>query len=141
MSTGQTLFARGQRRTRFLCLLHLFFQLPDIRQNVQVVHIDHRLQDESKKWADFTAELAREYGFTFNALSVSTKPVKGDSIEDWARTERYSLLKNELQDNDVLFTAHHLDDQVETFFLQALRGDDRLASFFPWLVGASSVAG
>jgi tRNA(Ile)-lysidine synthase len=40
----------------------------------------------------------------------------------WARRERYAALAACLAPDDLLLTAHHADDQLETFLLQALRG-------------------
>jgi tRNA(Ile)-lysidine synthase len=46
------------------------------------------------------------------------------SIEELARAKRYEFLrkiKNKYNANYIL-TAHHLDDKIETFFFNALRG-------------------
>jgi tRNA(Ile)-lysidine synthase len=47
---------------------------------------------------------------------------RGESLEAAARDARYALLERELAPGEILVTAHHRDDQVETFFLQLLRG-------------------
>jgi tRNA(Ile)-lysidine synthase len=44
------------------------------------------------------------------------------STEEWARFERYAILKRSLQKNEILVTAHHQNDQAETLLLQLFRG-------------------
>jgi len=44
------------------------------------------------------------------------------SVEQAAREARYRAFSGQLQPGAVLFLGHHLDDQVETFFLRLLRG-------------------
>jgi tRNA(Ile)-lysidine synthase len=43
-------------------------------------------------------------------------------LEAAAREARYRLLSTELQPGEILLTAHHSDDQLETVLLQLLRG-------------------
>ena len=50
-----------------------------------------------------------------------TRP-RGTSLEAAAREARYRLLATELRPGEILLTAHHSDDQLETVLLQLLRG-------------------
>jgi tRNA(Ile)-lysidine synthase len=52
------------------------------------------------------------------------KPATGDSIEAWARRERYAALADMAlaYGAGIVLLAHHRRDQAETFLLQALRG-------------------
>jgi tRNA(Ile)-lysidine synthase len=104
-------------------LLHLFYSFKNnIKQTIEVVYVNHGLQEESEKWGQFCKELCQQYELVFTEIVINEKCPKGKSIEEWAREKRYSLIVNMMKKNDVLFTAHHQDDQVETFFLQAFRG-------------------
>lgn len=106
-----------------MVLLHLFSQnLSRLQKRIEAVYVDHRLQAVSRDWRDFCANQAQQLGIPFYSCEIDSAPGSNDSIEDWARTGRYQLLTARLKNNDILFTAHHLDDQVETFFLQAFRG-------------------
>jgi tRNA(Ile)-lysidine synthase len=52
------------------------------------------------------------------------RPAVGDSVEAWARRERYRALAEMAREAgaDLVLLAHHRRDQAETFVLQALRG-------------------
>ena len=104
-------------------LLHLFYlNKSEIKQNIEVLYVNHGLQEEANDWAKFCEEQCKQYGLSFRQLKINEDCPKGVSIEAWAREKRYSLIEEVMNKNDVVFTAHHQDDQVETFFLQALRG-------------------
>ncbi len=104
-------------------LLHLFHSVSkDIESEIGVIYVDHGLHAESENWGKHCASLCEDYGLKFISLKVAGSPDKGESIEDWARQQRYALLSEYMQQNDVVVTAHQLDDQLETFFLNLLRG-------------------
>ena len=52
------------------------------------------------------------------------RPAAGDSVEAWARRERYAALADMARAGGagVVLLAHHRRDQAETLLLQALRG-------------------
>jgi len=58
----------------------------------------------------------------------------GEGLEAAARKARYTAFENALAEGGTLVTAHHRDDQAETFLLRALRGSgpDGLAAMRPW---------
>lgn len=104
-------------------LLHLFYSNKcKINQDIEVLYVNHGLQEEANDWGEFCKNQCQQYDLPFIQIEVDKDCPKGMSVEEWAREERYSLIENVMSENDVLFTAHHQDDQVETFFLQALRG-------------------
>ncbi|MBL4663646.1 MAG: tRNA lysidine(34) synthetase TilS, partial [Flavobacteriaceae bacterium] len=45
-----------------------------------------------------------------------------DGLEQAARSARYRIFTKHCGPNDVLLQGHHLDDQIETFFMRAIRG-------------------
>jgi tRNA(Ile)-lysidine synthase len=104
-------------------LLHLFYSNKNkIDQDMEVIYVNHGLQEESDDWAVFCEKQSLQYDIPFTQLQITEICPKGSSVEAWAREKRYSLIEEVMNQYDVLFTAHHQDDQVETFFLQALRG-------------------
>ena len=54
--------------------------------------------------------------------AVDARASSGVSPEAAARIARYAAFSEILQPGDILFTAHHQDDQAETLLLQLLRG-------------------
>lgn len=89
---------------------------------IQAVHVDHRLHDDSGMWSAHCAAVARELGIALTGLSIEEEPPTGESIESWARQHRYRLLATVMHPGDVLLTAHHRNDLAETALLQLLRG-------------------
>jgi tRNA(Ile)-lysidine synthase len=60
----------------------------------------------------------------YHAMRLAGRPPPGDSVEAWARRERYAALERLAQEHDcsIVLLAHHRSDQAETVLLQALRG-------------------
>ncbi|MAS81299.1 MAG: tRNA lysidine(34) synthetase TilS [Legionellales bacterium] len=104
-------------------LLHLVFSHREkIGKSFGVIYVDHGIQRQSDEWGDFCRSQCDYYGLSFTQININEKVPKCSSVEAWARKKRYELIAQVMNKGDLLFTAHHQDDQVETFFLQALRG-------------------
>ena len=88
--------------------------------NIRAVHINHNLSKHSKDWSLFCKELCQKQGVEFKSIDINIKT--SSNIEENARKKRYNSLKSELSKNEVLCTAHHQEDQSETFLLQLFRG-------------------
>lgn len=86
------------------------------------VHIHHGLFEEADQWAQHCRQRCNELKVKLQIVDVEVKRAKGVSIEEDARAARYAALADILQQNDILVTAHHADDQAETCLLQFLRG-------------------
>jgi tRNA(Ile)-lysidine synthase len=90
---------------------------------LRAVHVDHRLQADSSKWREHCVRTAREAGIECTALSVEVPAADGaGGLESAARKARYEALRKELRPDEVLLTAHHADDQLETMLLALVRG-------------------
>ena len=88
--------------------------------NIRAVHINHNLSKHSDDWSLFCKELCLQQGIEFKSIDINLKT--SSNIEENARKKRYNSLKSELSKNEVLCTAHHQEDQSETFLLQLFRG-------------------
>jgi tRNA(Ile)-lysidine synthase len=89
---------------------------------LRLVHVDHGLQAASGDWARHCAKRARAWRVPFETLRARIEVRRGESPEAAARAARYALLAQALQPGEVLVTAQHRDDQVETLLLQLFRG-------------------
>jgi tRNA(Ile)-lysidine synthase len=118
--SGLALACSGGRDS--LVLLDLLAAEGRPGQVLRVLHVDHRLQAGSGDWAQACAVAAARYGLECRTLVVDGAGQPGASPEAAAREARYAALAGELRSDEVLLTAHHADDQLETVLLQLLRG-------------------
>lgn len=103
-------------------LLHRLCALPWARaRGLRALHVDHGLHPESADWARHCARVCAGLEVPFESVRVQL-PEGGGGLEERARRARYAALSERLGENEVLVSAHHLDDQAETFLLRALRG-------------------
>jgi len=93
-----------------------------------LAHVNYQLRgDESDADAEFSASLAQEMGVRYYTTSFDTPALKSKekgSLQEIARKLRYNWFKELLkkEDYDFLVTAHHKDDNMETFLIHILRG-------------------
>ncbi|ABV88187.1 tRNA lysidine(34) synthetase TilS [Shewanella pealeana] len=87
-----------------------------------LVHVHHGLSLNADSWAKHCASQAQYYELGCAIKRVEVKLAPRVSVEAQARTVRYQALLSELEQGDVLMTAHHQDDQLETVLLALKRG-------------------
>lgn len=88
-----------------------------------VLTVDHRLRPQAAAEARFVAECAARRGFAHRTLAwEGDKPAS--NLQAAARRARYALLVDAAEDLgcDTLLTAHHAEDQAETFLARLARG-------------------
>lgn len=105
-------------------LLHLAASLRKKNSAViiQAVHVNHQLSSQSDQWALHCQNICSDLKIPIFIEKITLNLKPGDSLEEEARHARYEILKKYIQKDTVLLTAHNLNDQAETFLLQALRG-------------------
>jgi tRNA(Ile)-lysidine synthase len=93
---------------------------------VMAFHVNHRLQEASTSFEAFCVSWCTAHGVPLTVLRLDATRSRGESIEAFARRERYRLLEQAAlaAGCTTLFTAHHQDDQVETLLLALARGAD-----------------
>ena len=108
-----------------VCMLDLFVKAG---YNVAIAHVNFHLRGEdSNRDEAFVRQLANKYDVDIFVKSFDTKGYAADnhiSIEMAARDLRYAEFER-LMDNqgfNSTAVAHHIDDAVETFMLNLLRG-------------------
>src|SRR3989344_945601 len=89
-----------------------------------VAHFDHGIRPDSDGDRLFVEQAAKTYGLPFVFDQGNLGP---DSSEDKARKFRYAFLERarRASGSAAIITAHHQDDQLETAFINSLRGTGR----------------
>ena len=94
----------------------------ELTAEIHAVHVNHGLQSNAQQWADGCSDFCNSNSIPITILEVNANSSKGESPEAVARAKRYQAISDLMQEGDILFTAHHSDDQAETVLLQLLRG-------------------
>ena len=100
-------------------LLHLVSKKIESKEKINVLHVNHSISPDSDKWEKFCKENTRLLGIKFfsNKLGKLQYP-----SEDNLRKIRYEKFNEWATDKDLILTAHHKDDQVETILFRFMRG-------------------
>ena len=80
------------------------------------------MQTQSADWAEHCEQVCQNLNIPFSSVSLDLTIPKGESVEELARKARYKALYADLQQDEMLMTAHHQSDQAETLLLQLFRG-------------------
>ncbi len=111
--------------------LLLFFYYLTKEKNIKILtaHLNHNIRKgDAEKDMAFVKELSEILNIEFAGETLDIpelrKSVKGKSPEEFAREKRYEFLQKVCKQRNFtrIATAHHLDDNVETFFLNMLTG-------------------
>ena len=89
-----------------------------LRMRLSALHVNHQLSPNAARWSAFCSRICRERGIPYETVKVGVQ--RGDSLEARSRDARYAVFAR--RDCNCIALAHHRDDQVETLFLQLLRG-------------------
>lgn len=91
--------------------------------DIVVATVDHRLRAEAAAEAAMVARHCVTLGLAHGVLSPDMPP-SGSSLQAQARNARYRLLADHARSIGAVAvaTAHHVEDQAETFLMRAARG-------------------
>jgi len=96
-------------------------------RDIALAHFNHMLREEARRDEEFCRELARSLGLRIRVGSGDVHgKAKGEgrNIEEVARELRYNFLRKVKEEEgfDLIATAHHLNDLVETSLIWLARG-------------------
>ncbi len=106
-------------------LLHILMKLRYQRPNLQLraIYIHHHLSQFADQWGEHCQKICNQWQIPLSIIHVNAKEkAKEKGIEAAARQARYQAFSKELDIEECLLTAQHLDDQCETFLLALKRG-------------------
>ncbi|MGR8933117.1 MAG: tRNA lysidine(34) synthetase TilS [Gammaproteobacteria bacterium] len=103
-------------------LLHLCAQCPPLREKLCALHVHHGIQSAADAWLKHCETIASALNVAFLSRRVDARPVPGHSPEETARNARYHAFADIVGSSEVILSAQHRDDQMETVFLQLFRG-------------------
>jgi len=88
------------------------------------LHAHHGISLNAGRWEEFCADQCLRRAIDFESARLDLGARSTESLEAFARRARYAALEAIAARRGIgtLALGHHLDDQAETFLLQALRG-------------------
>ena len=91
---------------------------------VEAATVDHALRPEAREEAEMVAGVCEQLGVPHSILTVEWDEKPETAIQERARVARYRLLSEWARTKSLpaLVTAHHVDDQAETFLMRLARG-------------------
>ena len=92
--------------------------------SLRAAHVNHNLRgSESQRDEDFVRNLCCQGQVELVVCSLPPQSADdGQSVEEWARTERYRFFEEAAKPTEKIATAHTLNDSAETQLLNLMRG-------------------
>ena len=88
-------------------------------EQLAVVHVNHGLSPNADSWETHCENVVESLGLEFHARRVS---LHGKNLEYEGRQARLRVFEEVMCDGDVLATAHHRDDELESLAWQLVTG-------------------
>ena len=119
-------FSGGRDSTALLDVLaRIYHKAGQTRiAELTVVHVNHGLSPNAEAWVEHVREFCANRALPLEVERVYVNPRASEGVEAAARQARYRALLRIARDKraDIIMTAHHQDDRIETFLIQWLRG-------------------
>lgn len=120
-----------------MSLLELLQHLPQNQKpQITVAYVDHQLRIQSDMETTFIKKYCHQHHLPLVTETWQKNFHPRTGTEDAARKFRYDFFKKVMKERQIstLITAHHADDQAETFLMKLIRGGE-----LKQLVGIQSV--
>ncbi len=115
-------FSGGVDSHILLILLQQYLQRQNLQHSPQLIaiHVNHQMQKAANDWSRHCRNTCQDLGIPCIIETITVE--QGGNLEAKARDARYQAFSQHIDKGDQLFLAHHLNDQVETFFYRLFRG-------------------
>ena len=118
-----------------VCLLYSLWHLRRLfKIRLAVFHFDHKLRPDSAKDGAYVRRLAERLKLPFHLRGAEDQPMKGESIEAWAREARQMAAQDVAEDtgSGAIAEGHTRDDQAETVLMAAIKGSGMFGLMGIW---------
>ena len=88
--------------------------------SLRTMHVNHGLSSEANIFENHCIDITRQLNIQHHTINININ--SSSNIEELCRKKRYEVLTENCQKDEVIFTAHHEEDQIETFLLRLIRG-------------------
>jgi tRNA(Ile)-lysidine synthase len=104
------------------CLLHLSASWAR-KHGIGLValHLNHGLSPNANRWQAFCMQQCQQLKVALICNTVDLNAMPQRNTEQRARDARYAWFDAQLEQGDIVLTAHHQQDQAETLLLRILR--------------------
>lgn len=122
---GETIVIGVSGGVDSMVLSDLLNQLPDdCRPTIHAAHVNHQLRDESDEEEAFVKEWMKQKNIPLHVHTWNKADHPKSGFEQEARKIRYQFFSEVAHkvDSQLILTAHHRDDQVETVLMRLVRG-------------------
>ena len=118
--TNRTIFIGFSGGLDSLALLMALVRVVGDRYKLICLHADHGHSSNSADWAAHCERICKSLSvqLIMKKLEITAR----SNLESEFREKRYLFFKEVIKEEGVLFLGHHLNDQVETFFMRLFQG-------------------
>ena len=88
---------------------------------IRAIHVNHNLNADSVDWENHCKYFCKKLNIPIIIKSINIVLKPGESIEERAREERYRVISSHADSKTIMMTAHHANDQSETFFVSTFK--------------------
>lgn len=116
-------YSAGLDSTVLLHAMHQALSLAEASSfSLRAIHVNHGISPNANQWQRLCEQQCAQLGISLHVERVTFDPDAMANLESQARDKRYGVFERQLEPDECLLMAHHLDDQAETFLLRSLRG-------------------
>lgn len=101
----------------------LRFMAKNSHRNLRVAHFNHGLREQSVEEEELVRQACRDLGLELHVgYGDPAAMYAAPSLEAEARRQRYAFFDEVKAPAELIVTAHHANDQLETILLRLMRG-------------------